>query len=208
MTDDYLFVNSNLNYQTHLSRVHRDTGVFEEEIYEDAYFESMLSIDNRLFLFGTLERNLEESTLGNYLNVMDTDFNLLETVDLTDVGYGSYKFLLDDRDLYVSIPLTVKDRPNNTLLKINVDTLENEVIDLEMNYPDSLVKYKNHLLIAHSDIVIGEGTVITVFDLSTKKKENVDLKMDIFFMDIYENHLLVHDAEKIVLLLFRMTLNH
>lgn len=199
LTDSYLFVNSNLNFQTHLSRLDRETGEFNEEILEEAYFESMLSVDDKLYLFGTMDRGSVENITENYLYVLDADFHLLETIDLTDVGNGAYKFLLDDRDLYISLATTKRDRPNSTLLKINVDTLEIEVIDLEINYPDSLVKYKDQLLIAHSDIVTGEGTIVTMLDLNTNEKEVVDLEMNIFFMDIYQNYLLVHDGENITL---------
>lgn len=197
LTEEYLFVNSNLNYETHLSRLDRETGEFSEEIIDAAYFESMLSIDNRLFLFGMMDRGLDESITENYLYVLDTDFNLSDTIDLTDVGNGGHKFLLDDRDLYVSFSVTKQDRPNSVLLKINVDTMEKEVIDLEKKYPDSLVKYKNQLLIAHSDIVTGEGTEITILDLSTNEKETVDLEMNIYFMDVYDNYLVVLENEKI-----------
>lgn len=116
----------------------------------------MLSVDDKLFLFGMMDLGLDESITKNYLYILDTDFNVLETIDLTDVGNGAFKFLLDHQDLYVSIPTTKQDRPNSFLLKLNVETLEKEVIDLEINYPDSLVKYKDQLLIAHSDIVTGE----------------------------------------------------
>lgn len=55
--ENYLFVNSNLNYQTHLSRFDKETEDFSEKTIEAAYFESMLSVDDKLFLFGTMEFN-------------------------------------------------------------------------------------------------------------------------------------------------------
>lgn len=191
ITDEFLFVSSNLNFETHLSRLNRNTNEFTEEVYQGAYFESMLSADNKLFLFGNMQVNSADNIKENYLYILDTDFNMLETIDLTDIGYGAYKFLLDEQNLYVSIPLKMNDRPNSVLLKINVETFEKEVIDLGIDSPDSLKKYKSHLIIAHNDIVTGEGSIVTILDVNTKEKESFDLQQDIFYMDIYQEQLVV-----------------
>lgn len=195
VTDDYIFTNSNLNYETHISRVDKKGKMFSERLFEGAYFHSMMSAENKLFLLGNIEDNIDET----YLYVLDTDFNVLETIDLTDVGRGGDKFLLDNQDLYLSIPFTVGDQDNSILLKINIETYEQEVIDLETDYPDTILKYQDKLIIAHNDLITGEGSLITVLDPITNEKESFDLKTNLPYVDLYQDHLVVSDGETVSL---------
>lgn len=195
VTNDYLFTNSNLNYVTHLSKVDRKTGVFSEKAIDSALFSSMISVDEKLFLFGNLNREAK----GTYLYVMDSQFNILKTIDISDVGVGAYKYVVIKKDLYVSIPWSIDDKEVNRLLKINIDNYEIEVINLDINYPDSLINYKDRLLVVSNDIIMGIGSKVLAIDLNSGKNEVFYLNMNLPYVDLYKGYLVASDGDKIAL---------
>lgn len=195
VTDDYIFTISNLNYVTHLSRVDKKSQEFTEITYDGALMTSIIANDNKLFIFGNMNRQIE----NEFIYVMDVDFNMLETIDLKDVGRGAYKFLVDEQTLYASISRAIDDRAIASILKLNLDSYAFEIIELDILEPDSLVKYKDTLIIAHNDITTGKGSKVSVLNLKTFEKDTFDLGSDLAYMDVYKNYLVTSDAENLSL---------
>lgn len=196
VTDEYIFVNSSLNYQTHLSRVDRKTKEFTEKIYDEAYFHSIITFENKLLLLGNMVNDETET----FIYVLDEDFHILETIDISKYGTGGFKYLIDNKDLYLTIPYNVTEsKENNILLKIDMDRYNVELIELENNVPDTIIKYKDKLFICHNYINTGYGNMLTVIDIKTEKQEVYDLKTDLDYVEVVGDNLVVVDQEKITL---------
>ena len=196
VTDKYIFTTNRLNAQAHISRVDRITKEFTEKVIDVAYFPAIIAFKDKVLLFG----NMVDNELETFIYVLDEDFNILETVDLSDVGVGGWKYLIDNNDLYISIPSnTTETLSNNKLIKINMDSYVYEVIELDNEEPDTIIKYQGKLFIAHNNISTGYGSILTVMDISTKDQTVYDLQRDLDYVEVVGDNLVVLDQEKISL---------
>ena len=126
VSDKYIFVNSNINFQAHLNRLDRETKTLIQKTYD-------------------------------------------EIIDMSQYGRGGFKHLIDDNDLYLSLPFDIDFNANNKLVKINMKNYDIQVIELDQDRPDTILEYNDQLLISHNDIINGTGTFITRLERKTGK---------------------------------------
>ena len=195
VSDKYIFVNSNLNFQAHLNRLDRYTETLIEKTYDGTFFESILVFKDKLLVFG----NMIQDETETFIYVLDEDFNTLETIDMSHYGRGGFKHLIENDDLYLSLPFDIDFNANNKLVKINMENYDIQVTELDQDRPDTILKYKDQLLISHNDIINGTGTFLTRLDRKTGTINSLDLKVNLSYMDLYNDKLIVSDMENVMI---------
>ena len=195
VSDKYIFVNSNINFQAHLNRLDRKTKTLIQKTYDGTYFESILVFKDKLLVFG----NMIQDETETFIYVLDEDFNILEIIDMSQYGRGGFKHLIDENDLYLSLPFDIDFNANNKLVKINMENYDIQVTEFDQDRPDTILEYKDQLLISHNDIINGTGTFITRLERKTGKFKSVDLKENLSYMDIYKGKLIVSDMENLMI---------
>lgn len=195
INNDFIYVNSNINYETFINQINRSSKETQETAYPDAYFSTIVAAMDKVFLIGAKEDNLTTS----YIYVVDKELNDIDRIDISEYGNGIFKFLVDKDYLYLSVNHTLSNELVSLILKVNIDTHKLEVIDLGVNFPDTMVSYKEKIFIAHNDIVTQEGTVLSILDKATNTLETKNLNTDLAYMDVIDNFLVVADENKITL---------
>ena len=74
-----------------------------------------------------------------------------------------------------------------------------QVTELDQDRPDTILKYKDQLLISHNDIINGTGTFLTRLDRKTGTINSLDLKKNLSYMDLYNDKLIVSDMENVMI---------
>lgn len=194
VNDDYIYVNSNLNYQTHISRINKKTDEFDEIIFDGAYFSNIIAIDDKIYIFG----NMLEEFDKNHMYVTDKELNEVESFDISEYGRDISKYLIDNGFLYVTTNPYDESDELTYLLKINIDNNHIEAINLDEKYNDSILAYKGKILVSHNDIVTQEGSKLSILD-ENEKITKKDIGTDLEFVDLIDDYLIVSDQEKISL---------
>lgn len=195
VNDDYIYVNSNLNYETFINQFNRSNGNIMETVYAGAYFSSIVATNDKVFLIWAKEDDFTTS----YIYVVDKELNDINKIDISEYGSGIFKYLVDENYLYLSVNHTLFDEYVSLIMKLNMDTYDIEVIDLELNFPDTILSYKDKIFIAHNDIVTQEGTILSILDKVTNTLETKDLNTNLAYVDIIGHHFIVVDENKITL---------
>lgn len=194
INDDYIYVNSNLNYQTHISRINKKTDEFDEIIFDGAYFSNIIAIDDKVYIFG----NMLEEFDKNHMYITDKELNEVESFDISEYGRDISKYLIDNGFLYVTTNPYDEGDELTYLLKINIDNNHIEAINLDERYNDSILAYKGKILVSHNDILTQEGSRLSILD-ENEKITKKDIGIDLEFVDLIDDYLIVSDQEKISL---------
>lgn len=106
----------------------------------------MIAVEDKLYSFRD-----DGSVLNtNFcLDIYNEDSELINTIDDNKYGSNQYKYLYDEENkiIYASMPYDGDDEISSLLLKIHIDTDEIESIDLKEDFPDTILEYKDIMIL-------------------------------------------------------------
>ncbi|MCR2044017.1 hypothetical protein [Anaerosalibacter massiliensis] len=196
VSGDYIYTINTLNGDTHICRLNKTNNTVKELIIEKEYISGFTAVKGKIYAFSS---NLSTSLPKFYLYIYDENLELLDKKDITQYGTSQYKFMNDDDYLYAGVMMTKEEKPSSIILKISLDTNEIETIDTNQEVPNDILQYKNKIIVTNHDLVINQGTKMTILDKNNEDSEVIDLNNKTEFAGIIGNMLVITNQEKVSL---------
>lgn len=189
VSDEYIYTCNNLNGVSYINRCSQDEGKVNTIAVDISCLTNIIYANEQLYAFGTDVSETEG--MRTYVNVYDTELNLVEQKDITSFGMAQYYALEYEDAIYFTSGTDVFDQATSIIGKINTNTYEIDQIDLKHIYPNELRVYKNYLVISHYDAVQNKGGGISFYDMQTKELTYYDLEHGVSSMNIVDNNLYI-----------------
>lgn len=194
VSEDYIYTINTLNGNTHISKLSRRDSRLEEVVIEDEYISGIVAIKGKLYAFSS---NMQTSSPKFYIYIYNEELDLLDIRDITKYGTGQYKFSNDENYLYANVMVTKDEKPGTMILKISIETNEIEAIDINEEFPNDILQYKDKIIITNHDLIMYKGNKITILDKNTQETETIELDRKTEFAGIIGNLLIIGNQENI-----------
>lgn len=158
-----LFTCNTLDNRSYITRLELESEQRQVIELPEIYVTKLLADDSRLYAFGT-SLGLE---LSATLYVFDFDLNLLEQLDISDLGVTQYKAITAGEYVYFSNPVDQWDQPHRLVVAWNKRTQEFTRYGLSHDWPNDLLLIEGQLWVAHFNPVTGEHAGISFIDLAS-----------------------------------------
>ena len=183
VTQDSIFVTSNLNFTNYLSKIDFNSNL-QDELTSENYMELVVCAGDKICLF-------ESNQSTSYIKIYNKELKLLKEIDISKIGNQHAKYTIWKNKLIFSNAY-INNMPNNTISILDLDTYEIKTIELKYQYPNDLLIYDNQLIISHTSDVDPQGNMLSIVNLSDFSVEKeVKLDVKVMRLDLYKNNLLV-----------------
>ncbi len=189
--DDYLYTVNTLNTSTYISACDRKTKEVKTEILDKIYALYINCDDEKVFVFGQLFEREDGSERDSIIFVFDKELNLIKEIDDDDHCLSTHNSIITEDKIYFTSPYNKEDMPSNILNIMDKESDEVKSVELEENYPLSLIKRDNILLISHYNIVQGLGGGINFYDIDTGEQKYYKLGHEAAQMELIDDKLYI-----------------
>ncbi len=191
--EDYIYGVNTMNNISNIVKCNRSTKELLKKEIPETYISYIEIYGDELFAFGEIEK---EGKMKSYLYIFDSNtLDILEKIDISDIGFGQYYTAMKDNKLYFPTAFLiegVEDQPTNKLSEYSRESREIRTYDLKENYPFQIMEYKDRLLITHFDPVAVKGNMISIFDIKDGSSEVIEFNHNIEQLEL--------DGENIIIL--------
>lgn len=151
-----------LNGDSYLESYNKSTKRNNHITIKNVYLKSITAASEKLYCFAIGSQ--ENDTKDIKMNVYTPDLQLIEQIDISDIGIPTKKYCEDEENLYFTVNL---DKNENQIGKILIvsksDLTVKEMVTSETGVND-IYKYKDGLILTYYDPVQIEGTKVSVMD--------------------------------------------
>lgn len=164
---EHVYAVNTLNGDSYLESFNVGTKESNTIKIDQIYMDPIIAAGDKLFTFSVQFDVTNPETPERQkvtMRVYSSELQLLKTIDISEYGIPTSKYLEDDTSLYVTVSYSAEDSPVSKILKINKQTYEIEEISLEEEYPFDIYQYDNKLLITHYDPVQISGSKVSFLD--------------------------------------------
>ncbi|MBU5313103.1 hypothetical protein KQI38_13750 [Tissierella carlieri] len=190
--DSYIYGVNTMNFVSNIVRCNRETKKLSKVEIPNTYISYIEIYENELFAFG--ESN-ENGKMNSSLYILDADtLNILEKIDITDIGFGQYDTVMKDNKLYFSASHSIEgteSQPINKLCEYNRESGEVRIYDLKENFPFQIMGYNDKLLITHFDPVGVIGNKISIFNVDDKNSDIVEFTHNIEQLELDDEDIII-----------------
>lgn len=187
-----IFAANNINGQSFVNRIDKANGTVKTVAYDDIYISIVYSYGNKLYAFSSQSTDAE--TRGTLHCLDSVTLEELKRIDLTSFGNAVYSVAGVDDILYFTPVETSQGTPNHIVGTYNTNT--DEVGALEFSdVAYHVLNVGDELYITHGNLVTGEGTALSVYDIATKEIKTYDLRVWPGQITIHEDALYVMGAD-------------
>lgn len=180
--EENIYTCSNLNGYSYIGKCNKKTGKVEEQKIKDIYMTQVLTYKGKLYAFGTkmyTHKTKENRKKISYIYVYDSDFELVDTINLSQYEDSQDKIIAFEDKIYFSNTYNSEtELPNNTVCSYSVKDKKIETITLKQDYPLDLDIYKNVLIVSQSDLINSAENKtgsISLVNLETKEQRSYEL---------------------------------
>lgn len=169
-----IFAANNINWQSFISRIDRTNETVKTATYNGLYISIVYSYQDKLYAFSSESTS---SGLKGTLHCLDPiTLKELQRIDISEFGSGVYSVVGVGDFLYFVPSVTSQDTFNYIVCAY--DTSSGEIRTIEFPYNVfHILNMGNKLYITHGNLVTGEGTALSVFEIETGKIDTYDLGM-------------------------------
>lgn len=167
-----IFAASNMNGRSFVSRVDKADGTVKTAAYDEIYISLVYSYDNKLYAFSSQHTGAE--TRGTLHCLDPVTLEELQRVDLTPFGNAVYSVVGVDDTLYFTPVETSQGTSNHIVGTYHTETGEVGAIEFS-DVVYHVLNVDDALYVTHGDLVTGEGTALSVYDIATQEIRTYDL---------------------------------
>ena len=143
-------------------------------------------VNDKLYSFESVS-----NTNKSLINIYSDELELLESIDITNIGSNQRNYAVDGDKLYFSNSY-LDNQDHNTVTVLDTKTNEMKTEELKQYDPNDIVIYGDELIVAHTRNSDPMGSVISVLDKETLKTKNTyDLNHKIMRMEIKDSYLCI-----------------
>lgn len=169
-----IFAANNINQQSFISRIDRTNETVKTATYNGLYVSIVYSYKDKLYAFSSESTS---SGLKGTLHCLDPiTLKELQRIDISELGSDVYSVLGVDDILYFVPIATPHDTFNHIVCAYNISSEEIATIEFPHNV-FHILNVDNKLYVTHGNLVTGEGTALSIFDIETEKIDTYDLGM-------------------------------
>ncbi len=169
-----IFAANNINQQSFISRIDRTNETVKTAAYNDLYISIVCSYQDKLYAFSS---ESTPSGIKSTLHCLDPiTLEELQRIDISEFGSGVYSVVGVGNVLYFVPSVTPQDTFNHIVCAYNTSSEEIRTIEFPYNV-FHVLNADNKLYVTHGNLVTGEGTALSVFEIETEKMDTYDLGM-------------------------------
>ena len=169
-----IFAANNINQQSFISRIDRTNETVKTATYNGLYVSIVYSYQDKLYAFSSESIS---SGLKGTLHCLDPiTLKELQRIDISEFGSDVYSVLGVDDILYFVPLVTPQDTFNHIVCAYNISSEEITTIEFP-HHVFHILNVDNKLYVTHGNLVTGEGTALSIFDIETGKTDTYDLGM-------------------------------
>lgn len=191
--NDFIFGVNTMNFTSNIVRCNRETKELSQTQISDTYISYIEVYEDEIFAFAEKD---EGEKMKSYIYILNANtLDILEQIDISDIGFGQYDTVKKDNKLYFSASYSIEgidSKPTNKLVEYNRDSGEVRIYELKENFPFQILEYKDKLLITHFDPVGVTGNMISIFDMDNGGSELIKFNHNIEQLEL--------DGEDVVIL--------
>ena len=186
-----IYAVNNMNGQSFVSRIDRTDRTVKTAAYDDLYISIVYSYQDRLYAFSSQST---PSGMKGTLHCLDPiTLEELHRIDISEFGCDVYSVTGVGDILYFVPMVTAQDTFNQVVCAYDISTEEISAI----KFSDDVFHILNaddKLYVTHGNLVTGEGTDLSAYEIATEKVSTYDLGMWPQQITIYGNDLYVLGA--------------
>lgn len=189
-----IYAANNLNSQSFVSRIDRTGADVRTVSFDNIYISIVYSYKNKLYAFSS--QSTDSGTKGTLHCLDPVTLEELQRIDISGLGNAVYSVTGVEDTLYFVPAETSQGTFNHIVGAYNISTGEISAIEL----PEAAYHIRNvddRLYITHGNLVTGEGTELSVYEISTGQVSTYDLGIWTGQITVRDNALYVMGAEEI-----------
>lgn len=184
-----IFAANNINGQSFVSRIDKVNGTVKTVAYDDIYISIVYSYGNKLYAFSSQSTDAE--TMGTLHCLDSVSLEELKRIDLTSFGNAVYSVAGVDDILYFTPVETSQGTSNHIVGTYNTNTDEVGAIEFS-DVVYHVLNVGDELYITHGNLVTGEGTTLSVYDIAAKEIKTYDL-------GVWPGQITIHEGDLYVM---------
>lgn len=157
-----IYAANNINNKSYVSRIDKLDNTVKPLEYENEYVSTVYFFNDVLYAFSsTWENDVLQSTLHCIDPITMTD---VKQIDISALGCGIRSVVGVDDILYFAISTDPQDNFNHVVGAYNTTTGEITTIEFLQDV-FQLLNVDDKLYVTHGNLVTGEGTTLSVYDI-------------------------------------------
>lgn len=189
-----IFAANNMNGRSFVSRIDKVNGAVKTVTYDDIYISIVYSYGGKLYAFSS--QSTETETRGTLHCLDSVTLEELKRIDLTSLGNAVYSVTAVDDILYFTPVETSQGTSNHIVGTYNTNTDEVGAIEFS-DVAYHVLSVGDELYITHGNLVTGEGTALSVYDIAAQEIKTYDLSVWPGQITIHEDALYVMSTDRI-----------
>lgn len=183
-----------LNGDSIISKVNKKDGSIETLTYEGIYIPIVYVYNDVLYAFS--EQHFDTNIKSTLYCINPENLNETSKTDISHLGTTIYSAAGIEEMLYFAPKTTERDELNHIIGTYNISTGETGYIECGTS-AQHVLQVDDKLYITHGDVVNGEGTTISVYEINTGQITSHDLGMWPGQIAVYNDSLYVMGEDKI-----------
>lgn len=189
-----VYVANNLNGQSYVSRIEKEDNTVKTATFDREYVSNVYAYNGLLYVFSD---ELRSEGKRSSLYCLDAEtLAQIDTVDISDLGSAVYSVIGVEDTLYFLPVENSKGNSNHIVGLYNISTKETDLIDFH-KIVYHVLNIGNTLYVTHGDLITGEGTELSVYQMDTGEITTYDLGMWPGQITVYGNSLYVMGKDQI-----------
>lgn len=181
-----IFAANNVNQQSFINRIDRADGTVKTVTYDNSYISIVYSYQDKLYAFSSQST---PSGKNETLHCLDPiTLEELKRIDISEFGCDVYSVTGVGDTLYFAPMVTSQDTFNQIVCAYDISTEEISTIKFSDDV-FHLLNMDDKLYVTHGNLVTGEGTTLSVYEISTGKIDTYDLGVWIGQIAINDDYL-------------------
>ena len=181
-----IFAANNINQQSFINRIDRADGTVKAVTYDNSYISIVYSYQDKLYAFSSQST---PSGKNETLHCLDPiTLEELKRIDISEFGCDVYSVTGVGDTLYFAPMVTSQDTFNQIVCAYDISTEEISTIKFSDDV-FHLLNMDDKLYVTHGNLVTGEGTTLSVYEISTGKIDTYDLGVWIGQIAINDDYL-------------------
>ncbi len=184
-----IYAVNNINRQSFVSRIDRTDRTVKTAAFDDLYISIVYSYQDRLYAFSSQST---PSGMKGALHCLDPiTLKELQRIDISEFGSDVYSVTGIGNILYFSPMVTSQDAFNQVVCAYNISTEEINTIKFSDDV-FHILNVDDKLYVTHGNLVTGEGTDLSTYEIATEKVSTYDL-------GIWPQQIAIHDSNLYVM---------
>lgn len=183
-----------LNGNSIISKVNKKDGSIETLTYEGIYIPIVYVYNDVLYAFS--EQHLDTKIESTLYCINPENLSEINKMDISHLGTTIYSVVGIEDMLYFAPKTTDKDELNHIVGTYNISDGKTGSIECGVS-AQHLLQVDDKLYITHGDVVNGEGSTISIYEINTGEIASYDLGMWPGQIAVYNDSLYVMGEDKI-----------